>query len=475
MRTRIHYATSTGGARIAYATHGSGLPIVCMPPLPLRHLELEWQLPEDRRWLERLNPGRKLIRYDPRGLGLSERRIDDFSLEAFVGDLVAVVDAVGDARVVLFAGMNSAPIAIAYALRYPARVSHLILWCAVSRVMDALSPQLATLLALADKDWDLFTETMAHQMVGWSAGEAAHRYAEYLRACLAPEVAAPMFAAFATIDVTDLLPALRVPTLVLHRRSIASLPVARATDLASRIPGARLTLLDGDLIRPGVGDIEGAMAAIDDFLGDIAAAAPAVADRAPASQAFRREGDFWTLAFAGRVCRVRDMKGLHHLVRLLREPGRAFAPAALLAEVDAAVVDTSNPAPEVLRAATLGDAGAVLDAAAKADYRRRLAELRGELDDAERCNDPARIATARHEIECLTGELAAAVGLGGRDRKLASGAERARLTVTKRIRDALARIESHHPALARHLTATIKTGRLCSYETADAPSSPWVF
>ena len=394
MRVHVHYATSAGGARIAYATHGSGLPIVCMPPLPLRHVELEWQLPEDRRWLERLNPGRKLIRYDPRGLGLSERRVEDFSLDAFVGDVAAVVDAVGDARVALFAGMNSAPIAIAYAIRNPERVSHLILWCAVSRVADALSPQLTTLLALAEKDWQLFTEAMAHQMVGWSAGEAAHRYAEYLRACLAPEVAAPLFAALATIDVTALLPEVRVPTLVLHRRSIASLPVARATELASRIPGARLTLLDGDLIRPGVGDIEGAMAAIDDFLGDVAPAEqvePPSGEGAAAPQLFRREGDFWTLAFAGRVCRLRDVKGLHHIARLLREPGRSFTPAALLAERDPGAAGASGALPEALRAAALGDAGAVLDPHAKADYRRRVADLRQELDDAERCNDPTRI------------------------------------------------------------------------------------
>ena len=446
-----------------------------MPPLPLRHVELEWQLPEDRRWLERLNLGRKLIRYDPRGLGLSERRIDDFSLDALVADVAAVVNAVGDDRVAIFAGMNSAPIAIAYAIQNPQRVSHLILWCGVSRVADALSPQLSTLLELAQKDWQLFTEAMAHQMVGWSAGEAAHRYAEYLRACLAPEVAAPMFAALATIDVTDLLPEVRIPTLVLHRRSIASLPVARATELASRIPGARLTLLDGDLIRPGVGDIEGAAAAIDDFLGDVACAEQAESsseDGAVALRLFRREGDFWTLAFAARVCRVRDVKGLHHLARLLREPGRSFTPAELLAEHDPGAGSAS---PEALRAAALGDAGTVLDSQAKADYRRRLGDLRQELDDAQRCNDPSRIDAGRREIEFLTAELAAAVGLGGRDRKAASGAERARLTVTKRIRDALARIEGHHPELARHLGAAIKTGRLCSYESAAEPSVPWAF
>jgi non-specific serine/threonine protein kinase len=125
-----------------------------------------------------------------------------------------------------------------------------------------------------------------------------------------------------------------------------------------------------------------------------------------------------------------------------------------------------------VHASGFGDAGAVLDAKAKAAYKRRLDELHEELEEAGRFNDPGRVTRAREEIEAITNQLAAAVGLGGRDRFAASDAERARLAVTKRIKAALAKIREAHPALAHHLTAAITTGYSCCYTpTVDAPTS----
>jgi hypothetical protein len=110
-----------------------------------------------------------------------------------------------------------------------------------------------------------------------------------------------------------------------------------------------------------------------------------------------------------------------------------------------------------------GDAGMVLDAKAKAQYRGRLEELREELEEAERLNDRGRVERAREEIEVLGGELASAVGLGGRDRKAASAVERARANVTVAIKLALQKIAENHPSLGHHLSTTIKTGTFCSY------------
>ena len=116
----------------------------------------------------------------------------------------------------------------------------------------------------------------------------------------------------------------------------------------------------------------------------------------------------------------------------------------------------------------------VLDAPAKAAYRQRLGELRDELDEAERFNDPGRAERAREEMDAITEQLAAAVGLGGRDRQAASSSERARSTVTKVVKAALNRISDHHAALGRHLTTSIKTGTFCSY-APDEPPAPWAF
>jgi pimeloyl-ACP methyl ester carboxylesterase len=462
----VEYAITADGVRIAFSARGAGRTLVYMPPIPFRHFELEWHLPEDRRWLERLGRGRRLVRYDPRGLGLSERQVKDFTLDALTLDLAAVVDATAADEVALFACVNSAPIAVAYALAHPGRVSRLIVWCPVARMADSIAPQVVTLLELAEKDWELFTEAAAHVMVGWSKGEAAHRYAEYLRACVTPDVARAFIDTLRAADVTELLQDVRSPTLVLHRRGIGSVPVTVAAEIADRTPGARLMILEGESMRPGVGDLEGAARAVDAFVGDVGAEATRAREaETVAPYAFCREGEYWTLTFAGHVSRLRDAKGLHHIARLLRDPGVAV-PAAELVAADRRVGD-----PRL--ASSLGDAGHLLDDKAKAAYKRRLAELRVELEDAEDTNDFERAAKARAELGFISEEVSAAVGLGGRDRKASSAAERARLTVTKRIKDAIARIHTSDPALARHLGATIKTGHLCAYR--PDPARPFVW
>jgi CheY-like chemotaxis protein len=168
---------------------------------------------------------------------------------------------------------------------------------------------------------------------------------------------------------------------------------------------------------------------------------------------FRTEGEFWTIAFEGEAFRLRETKGLSYIAALLREPGRELHALDLLA----AEPSGDEPRPPG------GDAGPILDAQAKAQYRARLEELADELREAEQWNDRERLARATEERESLANELAAAVGLGGRDRKAASDAERARVNVTRSIKSALERIAEHSPALGRHLGATLRTGQYCSY------------
>jgi hypothetical protein len=123
-----------------------------------------------------------------------------------------------------------------------------------------------------------------------------------------------------------------------------------------------------------------------------------------------------------------------------------------------------------LRRARLSDTGPILDEQAKTAYRARLRELEEELAEATSWADPVRAARARQEMQFLTGQLAAAVGLGGRDRSAGSAAEHARVNITKAVKTALSRIRAYSPALADHLDATIHTGTFCSY-TPD-PRAP---
>jgi hypothetical protein len=189
---------------------------------------------------------------------------------------------------------------------------------------------------------------------------------------------------------------------------------------------------------------------------------------------FRREGEYWTICYEGAVVRLRDAKGLRHLARLLTQPGREFHAVDLEAAHHwpaVAAVGAGGPpgGAELGVRPDLGDAGELLDATAKAAYQARLAELQAELE-AEDCDDPARAAKARQELEFLVAELARAVGLGGRDRRAASHAERARLNATRAIRAAMANLARANPPLGRHLAATIRTGRYCAY-TPD-PRAP---
>ena len=177
----------------------------------------------------------------------------------------------------------------------------------------------------------------------------------------------------------------------------------------------------------------------------------------PGAGVFRRDGSLWTLAYAGRTVRMRDAKGLRDLAVLLASPGRPVAAADLVA---AAAGEDAVPA-----GLRLG-ADQVLDDRARAEVRARLLDLEAEIDEAGRWHDPERAERAALERDALVAELAAATGLGGRARRLGDQSERARKTVTARIRDVLERVERAHPPLGAHLRASVTTGTWCSYSPA---------
>jgi class 3 adenylate cyclase len=283
MEPRIQYAQTTDGVSIAFWTLGEGMPLVHMP-LIYSHIQLEWQLPECRRWYEGLAEKWKVVRYDSRGTGLSERDIADYSLDVGVLDVEAVAKRLALQRFALFAPIHSGPAAIAYAVGHPEQVSHLVLWCTYARAPDfSRSPLIQSVRALMDKDWAFYTEAAAHALLGWSQGEPARRYAALIRESVTRETVQTAVGAISQFDVTALLPQVQSPTLVLHRRRYA-LDVDVARGLASRIADARLALLEGESGAPYLGDVEAVAKAIDEFLGEGKEAAEA---GAPEAGAFR--------------------------------------------------------------------------------------------------------------------------------------------------------------------------------------------
>jgi len=189
------------------------------------------------------------------------------------------------------------------------------------------------------------------------------------------------------------------------------------------------------------------------------------AGEVPASLAvrgvFRRDRDHWTIAWRGRRCLLRDVRGLSYIARLLREPGREFHALDLLG---AQRSDRSGSA--------LGLAA--FDDHVRAACRRQLDDLREDIQEAERLCDLGRLEQSREAREMLQARLATAVGLEGRDRQAATAAERARCTVAQAIRVALKRIHGGLPALADELRLRIKTGMYCVYVPDPVHPTEWL-
>jgi hypothetical protein len=190
---------------------------------------------------------------------------------------------------------------------------------------------------------------------------------------------------------------------------------------------------------------------------------------------FLLQNDYWIIRYRSQGTLLKSTRGLHYLAVLLRDPRREFHVRELLA-LTAAV---STPAAAVAANGRVRVGYCVgipaLDAHAKAEYRRRLSDLRQELNQAERFNDLQRKTELQNEFQAIADHLASAVGLGGRARKASSGAERARSAVTKCIKKAIQKIGEGIPSLSYHLAARIKTGYFCSYNPhPDRPVS-WKF
>jgi tetratricopeptide (TPR) repeat protein len=204
---------------------------------------------------------------------------------------------------------------------------------------------------------------------------------------------------------------------------------------------------------------------------------PKPAEASSGSATFREESDFWAITHNGNSFRLRSIKGLAYIARLLGRPGERVHVIDLVQAIEGVAdgrINDADAAREGLKVQRgLGDAGEVLDAQARDEYRQRQIELRAELEDAQRQNDPGRVEAARHELELLTDELTAAVGRGGHARKNLAHVERARSLVTKHIRSGLDLIRRHDAKLGSHLDRSIQTGVHCAYLPEAGEKIAW--
>ena len=280
MKQQIRYCTTSDGARIAYAATGTGTPVVRTSHW-LTHLEHDFTSPVWRHVMLGFARNHQLVRYDSRGEGMSQRDCPEVSFEGWMKDLEAVVDAIGLPRFALFGCSQGASIAIAYAVKHPERVTHLILYGGFARgKLNRRNDPEAAREAL-DLEKALIRQ-------GWGTRHAAHRqwftsvflpegsrdsyrwFNELQQVSASPEIAARHLEASAGINVIGLLPHVKTPTLVLHCRGDVVAPFELAEELATSIPGATLVPLEGDnhLFLPGSRAHRDFLHAVSDFLGD---------------------------------------------------------------------------------------------------------------------------------------------------------------------------------------------------------------
>lgn len=255
MRQRIRFCAAPDGFRLAYATAGTGPPLVRAPSW-LTHLELDWQSPVWRHWLQTLAERNRLIRYDLRGSGLSGGDVGEAGLETWVADLKAVVDDAGLWRFPLLGLCQGACIAAAFAARYPERVSRLVLFGAYANgglsagAPRAWAEEARALGQMIELGWGrkraAFRELFAKLLMSEAAPEHIGGLAELQRRTASAANAAALWRAFHELDIRELAPHIEAPTLVMHARGDGIVPYESGRELAGLIPGAELVTLESN-------------------------------------------------------------------------------------------------------------------------------------------------------------------------------------------------------------------------------------
>jgi len=249
----IRFCTTQDGLRLAYASLGQGRPLVRTAHF-LTHLEFDLDSPVWAPWIDDLRRDRRLLRYDARGCGLSDRTEAPLTLDAWVSDLEAVVSAAGLDRFALLGCSQGAAVSVAYAVRHPQRVTALVLLGGYARGAMRRNPtpeqrrEAALLLEMVELGWGrdnpAFRQAFTSLYLPGGRPEQVAWFNELERLSASPAHAARTMAAFAQIDVCELATQVRCPTIVLHARGDARVPFDEGRHLAGLIPGARFVPLD---------------------------------------------------------------------------------------------------------------------------------------------------------------------------------------------------------------------------------------
>jgi len=424
MEQQIRFCTSSDGTRIAYATVGQGPPLVRVLGW-LTHVECEWENLLWRPFIDAMSTQYLFVRYDGRGMGLSDRRVSDYSLEAHVRDLEAVVDALGFERFALYGISHGGAAAITYAVRHPERVSHLILYGSFARMGWFLDTeegrqQVEAMLTLVRTGWGSDAPTFRQLFTGAFMPDAdidaIRAFNELQRVSACADNVVDLMTAVLDMDVRPLLPQVTVPTLVIHRRGDAVVPFESGRELATGIRGARFLPLDGrnHFVLPSehVAAVMGK--AMYEFLGEGEEGA------APAPEPSRQAGGLVTILFTDvegstaltqRLGDARAREVLREHERIVREALQAHGGAEVKAMGDGFMVSFSSATGALECAIAMQRAFAEHSESAGEPIRVRIGLNAGEPIAEERdlfgtaVNMAARIAAKAEGGEILASDV----------------------------------------------------------------------
>ena len=285
MEQQISFCKTAEGVSIAYSSMGHGPALVIVPGW-ISHLQLAWELPTAKSFLEKLIRYHTLISYDRYGCGLSERNRTDFSPESELRVLEAVVNHLKLKRFALWGFSNGGSYAVTYAVKHPRRVTHLIIYGAhalgETMVPDEVKPVFRSLIL---KAWGLGSKMFADLFLPDAGEDAAHWFTRLQREGATPEMAARLLDLAYEVNIIDLLPEVRVPTLVMHRRGDRAVPFRLGREMASLIPKAQFVPLEGSSHLFFCGDADSILRPMTEFLGDPVDAAPTM----PTVEEFKRK------------------------------------------------------------------------------------------------------------------------------------------------------------------------------------------
>ena len=291
MEQQIRFCTASEDVHLAYSTFGQG-PALVIPPGWVSNLKLEWELPPMRAFYEKLAAHNTVIKYDKHGCGLSDREKHEFTLETEVRDLETVINHLKLGRFAILGVSQGGPTAIAFAAKHPQNLTHLLLFGAYSCGNNLANDEVKTaLISLVRAHWGLGSKTLADLFIPGSGSnpEVVEIFSQYQRNSTTAENAARMLECSYQMDVTDLLPNILVPTVVIHRQGDRAVNPKCGRELAASIPNASFVPLEGDIHAPYLGDVDALISVIQEFLGVRTDPAPKAQPEKVAEQGFQRK------------------------------------------------------------------------------------------------------------------------------------------------------------------------------------------